>query len=77
MQELRVLYKDLDILADAKKEETGMDWTSNKNGSGKDSYENIWIFGSKPEGSTQKGRPRLRWLGEVERDLQEMEVKRL
>ena len=36
-KELRELYKDLDIIADIKKEETGMDWTCSKNGSGKDS----------------------------------------
>ena len=31
-QELRELYKDLDIVADI-----GMDWTCSKNGSGKES----------------------------------------
>ena len=36
-KELRELYKDLGIVADIKKEETGMDWTCSKNGSGKDS----------------------------------------
>ena len=36
-QELRELYRDLDIVAVIKKVEIGMDWTYSKNGSGKDS----------------------------------------
>ena len=36
-QELRELYKLLDIVADIKTEENGMDWTCSKDGSGKDS----------------------------------------
>ena len=36
-QELRELYRDLDIVAVIKKVEIGMDWTCSKNGSGKDS----------------------------------------
>jgi len=35
-QELRELYKNLDI-ADIKTEKTGMEWTCSKDGSGKDS----------------------------------------
>ena len=34
------------------------------------------IFQSKLEGSRRKGRPRLRWLEEVENDLREMKVKK-
>jgi len=34
------------------------------------------IFQSKLEGSRKTGRPRLRWLEEVEKDLREMKVKR-
>ena len=33
------------------------------------------IFGSKPEGSRRRGRPRMRWLEDVEKDLGE-KVKR-
>jgi len=34
------------------------------------------IFESKPEGSRRGGRPRMRWLEDVEKDIQEMKVKR-
>jgi len=34
------------------------------------------IFQSKLEGSKRMGRPRLRWLEKVEKDLREMKVKR-
>ena len=33
------------------------------------------MFESKPEGSGKMGRPRLRWLEDVQKDLQEMKVK--
>jgi len=34
------------------------------------------IFESKPEGSRRRGRPRMRWLEDVEKDIREMKVKR-
>ena len=34
------------------------------------------IFESEPEGSRRGGRPRLRWLEDVEKHLLEMTVKR-
>ena len=34
------------------------------------------IFENKPERSRRRERPRLRWLEAVEKDLQEMKVKR-
>jgi len=34
------------------------------------------IFESKPEVSRRGGRPRLKWLEDVEKDLWEMKVKR-
>jgi hypothetical protein len=34
------------------------------------------IFDSKPEGRRKVGRPRLRWLDDVENDLRVMKIKR-
>jgi hypothetical protein len=34
------------------------------------------IFDNKPEGSRRNGRPRLRWLEDVGKDLRELKVKR-
>jgi hypothetical protein len=34
------------------------------------------ISDSKPEGSKRRGKPRMRWLKDVEKDLWEMKVKR-
>ena len=34
------------------------------------------IFQSKPDGSRRMGRPRLRWLEDVDKDLQERKIKR-
>jgi len=33
-------------------------------------------FENKPEGSIRRGRSRLRWLEDVEKDLQEIKIKR-
>ena len=50
-----------------------MDWTCSKNDQGRTVKK---IFESKSEGSRRRGRPRLRWLEDVEKDLQKMKVKR-
>jgi len=72
-QELRELYRNLDLVANIKRkrlERIGhvvrMD------------QERIYkkIFESKPEGSRRRGRPRLRWLDDVEKDQWEKKVKR-
>jgi hypothetical protein len=34
-------------------------------------------IGNKPEGRSRMGRPRLRWVEDVGKDLREMKVKRL
>jgi hypothetical protein len=59
--ELRELYKDLDVVSDI-----GMDQGRTVKR----------IFESKLGGSRRRGRPRLRWLENVEKDLWEMKVKR-
>ena len=50
-----------------------MDWTCSKKGSGRRVKK---IFDSKLEGSRRKGRPRVRWLEGVQKDLEEMKVRR-
>ena len=70
-QELRELYTDIDI-DDIKMEEIGMDWILVRMNQGMTVKE---IFESKPEGSRRRGRPRLRWLKDVEEDLREMKVR--
>jgi len=50
-----------------------MDWTCSKRGSGRTVKK---IFDSKLEGSRRKGRPRVRWLEGVQKDLEEMKVRR-
>jgi hypothetical protein len=34
------------------------------------------IFKREPEGSRKQGRPRMRWLEEIEKNLREIKVKR-
>jgi hypothetical protein len=50
-----------------------MDWTCSKNGSGRTVKK---IFDSKQEGSRRKGRPRVKCLEGVQKDLQEKKFKR-
>jgi hypothetical protein len=49
-----------------------MDWTRSKNGTGKAVQK---MFERKSEGSRRRGRPRMRWLEDLEKDLWEMKVK--
>ena len=71
-QEFRELYKDLDLAADIKK--TRLSWLGHliRKDHGRIVKK---IFESKPEGRSNMGRPRLRWLEDVEKDLREMKVK--
>jgi len=71
-QELRELYKDLNIAANIKKKR--FEWIGHvvRLVQGRTVKK---IFDSNPEGS-RKGRPRLRWMEDVEKDLGEMKVKR-
>jgi len=54
-----------------------MEWTRSKNGLEWIMEEQLRkIFDSKPEGTRRRGRPRLRWLEDAQKDLPEMNVKR-
>ena len=69
-QELRKLYKDLDIEADIKKR---LEWIGHvvRMEQGRTVMK---IFESRPEGS-RRGRSRLRWMEDVEKDLWQKKVK--
>ena len=71
-QILRKVYKDLDIVADTKKE--SLEWVGHvaRMDQGRTVKK---IFESKPERS-RRGRPSLGWLEDLEQDRREMRVKR-
>jgi hypothetical protein len=72
-QELRELYKYLDIAADIKKNRLG--WVGHVVRI--DQVRIVKkIFESEPEGSRRKGRPWWWWVEDVEKDMQQMNVKR-
>jgi hypothetical protein len=71
-QELGEPYKDLDI-ADIKKKRYERIGHVARMDQGRTVKK---VFEGKAEGSRRRGRPRLRWLEDVEKDLWEMEVKR-
>jgi len=66
-------YKDLDLEADIK--EKRLEWIGHVVRMGHRRTVKK-VFESKPEGSRRRGRPRLRWLEDVVKDLQELKVKR-
>ena len=68
-QELRELSKDLDKVADIKRE--SLEWTENfvRMDQGRTVKK---IFESNLEGSRRRGRPRLRWREKVEKDVREV-----
>jgi hypothetical protein len=66
-QELRELYKDLDIVADIKK--IRVEWIGNV--VRMDHRRRVKVFQSKPEGRRRRGISRFRWLEDMEEDLQE------
>ena len=72
-QELREPYKDLDMVADIKK--TTLEWIGHVviTDQGRAVKK---IFESEPEGSRKRGRPRLRWLEDVNKDLPVMKIKK-
>jgi hypothetical protein len=70
---LRELYKDLCTVTDIKKKR--LEWIGHVV-SMDQGREVIKVLESKLAGSRRRERPRLRWLEDVEKDLQEMKVKR-
>jgi hypothetical protein len=72
-QELRELYKDLDIVADINKKR--VEWIGHVVRI--DQRRRVKkVFQSKPDGRRRRGIPRLRWLEDVENDLREIKVNR-
>jgi hypothetical protein len=71
-QELRELCKNLDIITDIEKKRLECAGHVLRNHQGRAVKK---IFESKPDGS-RRGRPRLRLLKDVEKDLQELKFKR-
>ena len=69
-QELRELHKNLDIVADMEKKRLECAGHVVR----KDQGRAVKIFESKPDGS-RRGRPRLRLLKDVEKDLRELKVR--
>lgn len=69
------LHKHLDIVADIKEEKKRLECVGHvvRMDQGRTVKKKSE---SKLEGSRRKGRPRLRWLELVEKDLQEMKVER-
>ena len=72
-QEIRELYKDADLVAGI--EEKRLEWIGHvaRMDRGRTVKK---IFDSKTEGSIKRGRPKLRYLEDVEKDLREMNVNR-
>jgi hypothetical protein len=71
-QELEELCKVQDIVADIKKKR--LEWIGHA--VRMDQGRTVKVSEIKPEGSRRRVRPRLRWLGDVGKDMREMKVKR-
>jgi hypothetical protein len=71
-QELRELYKDLEIVADITKKILGWVCHVVRMDQGKTVKK---AFETKQERSRRRGRSRWRWLEHVEKDLREIKVK--
>jgi hypothetical protein len=66
-------YNDLDIVANIKKKR--LEWIKHLIRMDNERVVKR-IFENKLEGRRRMGRPRLRWLGDAEKDPREMKVKR-
>jgi hypothetical protein len=76
-EELRELHKNLDTAADMTKKR--FEWVGHvvRMGIRIDKGSTVKkIFVSKLKGSRRRGRPRLRWIEDIEKSLREMRVKR-
>ena len=72
-EKLRGSWKDLDILTDIKKKR--LEWIGHVVRMDQGSRVKK-MFESKPKGSRRRGKPRFRWLVDVEKDLREMKFKK-
>jgi hypothetical protein len=72
-EELRELYKAPDLVADINRKR--QEWLGHVTRMDQRRFVKK-IFDSKPEGRRKVGRPRLRWLDDVENDLRMMKIKR-
>jgi hypothetical protein len=72
-QELRGLYKDLDLAALKRTDWNGLDmlyeWVRGR------IVKKVRVYENKPEESRRKGNARLRWLEDVDKGRWEMKVK--
>jgi len=73
-QEMRELYRSLDIVTDINKKKIAMIGYVVRMDQGRIDKK---VLGSKLEGNRRSGRPKLRWLEDVETYLWERKVKRL
>jgi hypothetical protein len=70
-KELMTLYQELDVVAEIKKAE--LRWLGHTERMSEDRVIKK-LYMSKPEGRRSVGRPKMRWLDDVEEDLRKMRI---
>jgi hypothetical protein len=70
-KELRALYQELDIVTDIKK--ARLRWLGHVERMSEDRFIKK-LYMSEPEGRGNVGRPKMRWLHDVEEDLRKMRI---